>query len=58
MEKGIEKGIEKGELKKATEGVTRMLEKGYAIEDIMYVMNVSRAFVLDIVKKMEKKKKK
>jgi hypothetical protein len=54
---GIEKGEQKGALKKAEESVVRMLQRGYTMEQITGVLNVSVAFVLELQKKRNRKKR-
>jgi predicted transposase/invertase (TIGR01784 family) len=56
IEKGIEKGLQKGALKTAEEAVVRMLQRGYSMEQITDVLNVTVSFVLDVQKKLKKKK--
>ena len=48
LEQGIEQGLEKGELKKAIETARKMLEKGFSIQEIIELTELSEAQILSI----------
>ena len=48
FEKGLEQGLEKGELKKAIETARKMLEKGFSIQEIIELTELSEAQILSI----------
>ena len=51
---GIEQGIEQGDKHRAFTGIHNMLHKGFAVEDIISILDVPKAWVDEVLASIHK----